>query len=92
MPAKKMDTPLHEHESLGISGPFDRISQPGCFVVNRTGDLLRVPEEALVTGRSPTLDVVSKEPWLVTKISNDPYMPIGAARAKAADQDLFVNF
>ncbi len=92
MPATKKAETVKELEMLGIAGPFERISQPGCFVFNRTGDLLRVPEEALLPGHSPTLGVVSKEPWLVTKIANDPYLPLGKARTIAADMDLYVNF
>ena len=53
---------------------------------------MRVPEEALEAGRSPTIDVVSNKPWLVTKISDNPYLPLGAARALAADMDLYINF
>ena len=89
---KKTETAAKVSEMYPISGPFERISQPGCFVYNRTGDLFRIPEDALVEGRSPTIDIVSKEPWMVTKIADDPYLPLGAARARAADMDLFVNF
>ncbi len=93
MPAtKKAETHTEGLEMLGISGPFERISQPGCFVLNRTGDLVRIPDDALVEGRSPTIDVVSREPWHMTKISNDPYLPLRKARAVAADMDLQINF
>ena len=92
MPTKKLDVHTKELEMQSISGPFERISRAGAFVLNRTGDLIRVPDEALIEGRSPTIDIVSKEPWMVTKIANDPYLPLGAARARAADMDLFVNF
>jgi hypothetical protein len=89
---KKTETYKEGIQTLGISGPFDLISQPGCFVMNKTGDLVRIPDDALVDGRSPTLDIVSNEPWLMTKISNDPYLPLRKARAVAADMDLHVNF
>ena len=93
MPAtKKAEHKTRELEMHAISGPFERIGLPGCFVLNRTGDLLRVPDDALVEGRSPTIDIVSNEPWMVTKISDDPYLPLRAARALAADMDLHVNF
>jgi hypothetical protein len=93
MPAtKKAETLTEGLEMHGISGPFERISQPGCFVVNKTGDLIRIPDDALVEGRSPTIDIVSREPWFVTKISSDPYLPLRKARAVAADMDLHVNF
>lgn len=89
---KKPETTTRELEMQSISGPFERISQPGCFVFNRTGDLLRIPDDAVVEGRSPTIDVVSREPWMLTKISSDPYLPLRSARALAADMDLHINF
>jgi len=93
MPAtRKVETHKEARETLGISGPFERISQPGCFLFNKTGDLVRIPDDALADGRSPTIDVVSNEPWLLTKISNDPYLPLRKARAVAADMDLQINF
>ena len=80
------------HPEVGVTGPFDRINRPGCFVVNRTGELMRIPEDALQPGRSPAIDIVSRDPWLVTKISNDAYLPLNKARALAADMDLPVCF
>ena len=91
-----MTTTYHKTESPqfaeGVCGPFEKITFPGCFVLNRTGDLFRVSEEALAAGHSPTIDIVSKDAWLVTKISSDPYLPLNKARTIAADMDLFVNF
>jgi hypothetical protein len=43
-------------------------------------------------GRSLAINVVSKDQWLVAKISSDPYMVLSKARAVAADLDLPVNF
>jgi len=59
---------------------------------NRTGELLRVPDDALAPGRSPVLDVVSSNQWLVTRISTNPYLTLSKARSIAADMDLGVNF
>ena len=86
------ETGLTSHPEVGIQGPFDRINAPGSFVVNRSGELLRIPEDALAPGRSPTIDIVSRDPWLVTRISTDPYVSLNKARALAADMDLPVNF
>ena len=71
---------------------FDQINSPGSFVLNHTGSLLRIPEDALSPGRSPSISEVSNDPWVVTKISDDPYMPLTKARLTAADLDLEVNF
>jgi len=91
MPTKKMEVAGQQHAAKNITGPFRDITFPGCFVT-RHGELLRVPEEALEAGHSPTIDVVSREPWFVTKISDNPYLPLGAARTLAADMDLNINF
>ncbi len=75
-----------------VTCEFDAINEPGVYVENRTGVLMRIPEDALVPGRSPALEVLCHEPWVVTKISNDPYLPVTKARMIAADFDLRINF
>ncbi len=80
------------HPEVGSVEPFEQIRAPGSYVLKRSGELLRVPEDALQPGRSPAIDIVSKDPWLCTKISNDPYLSVSKARAIAADMDLSVNF
>jgi hypothetical protein len=77
---------------MGRIEPFEQISTPGCYILKQTGTLLRVPPDALIPGRSPAIDVVSRDPWFVAKISNDPYIVLSKARAIAADLDLPVNF
>ena len=71
---------------------FDQIETPGTYVDTRTGTLLRVPEDALAPGRSPRIEIVAHEPWTVTRVSEDPYIPLTKARMIAADLDLPVNF
>jgi hypothetical protein len=80
------------HAELGRIEPFEQISTPGCYILRQTGTLLRVPRDSVVHGRSPAINVVSKDQWLVAKISSDPYMVLSKARAVAADLDLPVNF
>jgi hypothetical protein len=72
--------------------PFSEVNREGAYICNETGDLFRVPEDALVSGRSPVLDIVSKKPMMVTQISNDPWLPISRARQLAADADLYIDF
>jgi hypothetical protein len=71
---------------------FDQIETPGTYVECRTGTLLRVPEDALAPGRSPRIEIVAHEPWTVTRLAEDPYVPLTKARMIAADLDLPVNF
>lgn len=71
---------------------FDQVQSPGAYVFHNTGHLVRVPEDALTLGRSPLVDIVANEPMLVSKISDNPYLPITKARILACDADLPVNF
>ena len=72
--------------------PFAELDSPGTYISNETGGLFRFPAEALAPERSPSIDIVSKTPTLLTKISNDPWVPISRARQLAADADLNISF
>ena len=53
---------------------------------------MRVPQDGIAPGRSPMLNLIGPEPLFVTKISNDPYLPITKARLLASNWDEQVNF
>ncbi len=76
----------------GESLAFSDVRTPGCYVARVSGDLFRVPEQALAEGNSPHMEIVSQPPKVVTKIADDPWVPINKARRLAADADLFVSF
>lgn len=71
---------------------FQEIEEPGAYLSNWSGHLIRVPSNALKAGSSPTIDIVGKEPMVVTRLSDDPYCTISKARMIAADLDLNVSF
>lgn len=87
---RKSETPQQTHSVYTCN--FDQIETPGTYIENRTGTLLRVPEDALAPGRSPRIQVVAHEPWTVTRLTDDPFVPLTKARMIAADMDLPVNF
>ena len=68
------------------------ISEPGCYVILDTGDLVRIPAEALAPGHSPLVTFTSVKGLRVAKLSENPAEPITVLRAIAADNDYFVNF
>ncbi len=78
--------------SFGANIPFDSINEPGAYVCNWSGHLLRVPQDGIAPGRSPMLNLIGTEPLFVTKISTDPYVPITKARLLASNWDVQVNF
>jgi hypothetical protein len=87
-----MKTEAYETKALGAKLPFEAINEPGCYLSNWTGHLLRVPEDGLKAGRSPVIDIRGKEPMFVTKLSDDPFVTLTKARLIASDLDLPVNF
>ncbi len=79
-----------EQTILGASIPFDVIHDPGAYVCNWSGHLLRI------SGEPPThdgvLNLVGSEPLLVTKISDNPMIAVNRARVIATQLELAVNF
>jgi hypothetical protein len=72
--------------------PFAEIQASGCYVSLNTGDLYRISAEALASRGSPLIKIVSKTGSLMTKIADDPWVPINEARRLCADADLHPNF
>jgi len=77
---------------IGNCFAFDQINEPGAYVCNWSGHLLRVPDDAVKPGRSPTLQIRGRDQLYVTKISDDPFVPLTKARMVASDLDQHVNF
>ena len=71
---------------------FANLETPGTYVANESGELFRVPTDALAAGRTPVMEIVSNSPRMLTKISDNPWIPISKARQLAAASDLFVDF
>lgn len=82
----------HERIGFGTQIPMEAINQPGCYVCNWSGHLLRVPQDGIKPGRSPLAQFVGAEPLFVTLISTDPFIPLTKARMLAAECDVIVNF
>ncbi len=78
--------------NAGLVVPFESISEPGTYVCNWSGHLLRVPEDAVTPGRSPLINIVGCEQLFVTKISDNPFMTVTKCRLVACNLDVAVNF
>lgn len=78
--------------SPGATLQFENIGEPGCYVCNWSGHLLRVPPEAVNEAKSPAISVIASQPLLVTKITNDPFTSLTKARMVASNMDVNVNF
>ena len=82
----------HNTKSMLEAIPFENLSDPGAYVCNWNGHLLRVPDDAVKEGRSPLMTIKANQQLIVTKISTDPYIALTKARLIAADNDLSVGF
>ena len=78
--------------SGGTTLPFDGIHEPGAYICRWSGHLLRVPEDSISSEHTPRMSVIGADALLVTKIDNDPYVPVTKARLLAANHDVSVNF
>lgn len=71
---------------------FNDISEPGAYYSHETGWLYRVPSDMLVLGHSPLINIVSGNENYVTKIIDDPWVPVNKARQICSNMDFAVNF
>ncbi len=78
--------------SIGTTIPFDSLQEPGCYICNWSGHLLRVPEDGVARGRSPLISMIGTEPLFVTKLSDNPFITVTKARTVACNIDCAVNF
>jgi hypothetical protein len=79
-------------KTVGTTIPFDAINEPGAYICNWSGHLLRVPEDGVTPGRSPMINIIGAGPLTVTKICENPYVTLTKAKLLASNFDLQVNF
>jgi hypothetical protein len=89
--------PTQESAAPGAAQPgttlaFDVLSEPGAYVCNWSGHLLRVRPDAVGAGRRPGLNIIGDRPLTITKISDDPEVVISKAKRLAAFFNLDVKF
>jgi len=78
--------------SRAYTVPFNQINEPGTYYFHPTGMLFRVPPDGVAPGHSPMLNICWNEECYCTKISDDPWIPVGKAREVCANWDFSVNF
>jgi hypothetical protein len=78
--------------AIGTKIPFDSINEPGCYICNWSGHLMRVPDDGVAPGRSPVINIIGGDQLFVTKLSDNPYCSITKAKMIAANLDCNVNF
>ena len=81
-----------ETETGGVCLPLIGLDEPGTYVCDWSGHLLRMPERDPDRGRFARIGHTDLEPRTVTRISTDPRISQGKARALARSYGLSANF
>ena len=70
---------------------FESVPEPGAYICNWSGHLLQIPPAAFEAG-SLSCNIIGNDSLYVTSISDDPSIPIDAAREVASKLEVDVNF
>lgn len=71
---------------------WGELSEPGAYVERGTGDLYRVPTEALIPGASPVIRKESLGASRLVQISKNPFVTTLEARMIACQHNVEPNF
>jgi hypothetical protein len=81
-----------QRRSTLLQTNWEDLNAPGAYVEEGSGDLYRVPQEALFQGCSPIITKVSNGASRLVRVSENPAVPLMKARMVAADHNIEPNF
>jgi hypothetical protein len=90
--ANTMTMPCRSGPRAGVQVPLDTVDAPGAYVCNWSGHLLRISERSLLPAGPLAMNIVGAEPLTVTRISENPDLPLSEARGLAWRLGLSVGF
>jgi hypothetical protein len=71
---------------------WEQINEPGTYVEVGTGDLYRIPKEALLPGSSPLIRKESLGASRLVQLSSNPFITTFQARMLACEHNVQPNF
>jgi len=71
---------------------WESVTQPGAYVERGSGDLYRIPQEALIPGSSPIIHKESNGASRLVQISPNPFVTSLEARLRCAQHNIEPNF
>lgn len=83
-------TPEHRYALTEVT--WDTITEPGAYVEKGTGDLYRLPKEALMQGLTPLVDKESHGASRLVLISRNPFVTTLEARLRCCKHNIDPNF
>ncbi len=81
-----------ERRAVLMECTWDTINEPGAYVELGSGDLYRVPKEALIPGASPVIHKESRGASRLAQISKNPFVTTLQARLICAQYNIDPNF
>ncbi len=81
----------HQKGSL-LECSWQGLSEPGAYVERGSGDLYRVPKEALIPGASPMIRKESLGASRLVQVSKNPFVTTLEARMIACEHNIEPNF
>lgn len=71
---------------------WENLTEPGAYVERGSGDLYRIPKEALVAGSSPLIHKESQGASRLVQVSKNPFITTLEARLRCAKHNIVPNF
>ena len=71
---------------------WEELSEAGSYVERGSGDLFRVPKEAIIPGASPIIHKESVGASRLVQLSKNPFMTTLEARLRCAQHNIEPNF
>lgn len=71
---------------------WDSMNEPGAYVERGSGDLYRIPKEALIQGGSPVIHKESHGASRLVQVSKNPFVTTLEARLRCARHNIDPNF
>jgi hypothetical protein len=87
---RRENTVARRSSLLDVS--WEDLMEPGAYVEIGTGDLCRVPKEALIPRASPVIKKQSTGASRVVQVSKDPFVTTLNARMTCAEHNIEPNF
>ncbi len=81
-----------EHRSPLMQTNWENVESPGAYVELGTGDLYRIPKEALKPGASPVVVKESFGASRLARVSTNPFVTTLEARLACAQHNIEANF
>ena len=81
-----------QSQQLSTELSWESIEDPGAYVDVSTGELYRVPQEALLQGSSPLIRKESLKASRLVQISKNPFITTFQARMLSCEHNVQPNF